>query len=523
MINKICLLSLLGAFLWPAVLLADSPPDSSMDSPHRALKPPSLTSKSQALSPDLKKEVRWFLTKKGQPRPNIATTTGLALVAQKHYGGDIALAYDRGQAILKAYNHLPEKLFWFRVEMDSKTFFEKQSRLYHEDGTLKEKYRHAKGQALYAKDWHKGDVDSAYAEGLALLKIPKISLPPVGERSLADNMLFLVPGLTVKRLPVVHSFISIKHEQALFEHLGWVTFPIIHSAKKWATVRARLIDPNGQIKPEWQGVTGQIRYAKKYTREDSHTAFQVQQQLFGNRPALKWQASLGVNAGEAKEIINFLKGTTFENSRSNNIEDLKRNQAFISENKGMSGLLKLARLYYEGSLIRAYRNILSLFEGDHKALYRQTGYLPFYNHLKTFGVSNTIPFYEEDKKILLLEKGGLNPLNKGMEGYVRFANGYYAGNMGTAYTNAKAVTEGQFSELRWVFFPGTTTEFQEINRYISLYASQGKNFRTTRAWTKSFAKTNNFVPAVWEDIEPKIRAVLHIRRAQSCEKIPFSD
>ena len=527
-----------------------------------------------------KKEKARFLNKKNQVRPDIITTTGLAKLAQTHYKGDMQLASNRGHIILRAYGQDPSFLFWLPVNMDANTFFEKQTRLYNEDGTLREIYRYPEGQARYAQKWHKGDIYNAFGEGQILIKIPQISLLfPEGRHSLVQFSL-LIPETAVDAHFRLTAYKEGHINKALYRHLGWTAFPVDYSAKKWQKERRFFVNSDGQIKPEWQGVAGQIKYAKKYTKGDLNQAWEVQHQMFGNHPALGWKIppSIGkhiLDAYELEKVINSflsqtkqlkpqykeetgyrlyaMEHTTGDKSRAfkfsrylpphlraelnwyeyaGSIEDQKRDQAFIENNKGMLGLLKLASLYYKGNVIKAYSNVLSFFKGDKVALFEHTGYLPYFSlgHLNIANnisfIVNTVPLYERDQKNLRTEKGKLKPLYKGMEGYIRFANQYYLGDMQISFYNAKAVLGGEFLESGWVLFPGTTTEFKEIKQHakkhgivIALLSNTGQ--QVVDSFTKSFMQANNLISAYENLTKEKIKAFLKGQTAGLCEKQAF--
>ena len=528
----------------------------------KAPEPQNLSSYSTREQEIIKKEKGWFLNKEGYVHPPIITTTGQALLAQKHYKGDMSLANKRGRMILKAFGHHPEILFWFLTTMDSHTFFEKQKRLYNEDGTLKEIYRYPEGQARYAKKWHKGNMYSAYEEGILLLKVPKISLLFPDGKSFPNQLSLLLPVMKGNIFSNIQRAISAYSEKALFRHLGWTTAPIMYSARTWQKKRRLFVDRKGQVRPELKNMAGQIQYSKQHTKGSLRRAWETEQYVFGFPSVLNWQASFFVSATQAEEIINSfldnnkhlkpqykaeagymlyaIEHTNEDLNRAfkhflylpphlqealgwyayaGSVKDRKRDQAFIKKNPNMAGLLKLARLYYKDHVIKAYRNALSFFKGDHKKLYEQTGYLPFLNYVENFRTVNTISFYERDKKNLIQENGLLNALYKGMEGYIRFAKEHYAGDMHTAYINVRAVLENRFSESGWILFPGTTTEFQEIAQ-IKLYENT-MDTNVSNRWAEHFMKANNLVSYYKEDIEAKVQAFLKIKKADLCQNMAF--
>ncbi len=456
---------------------------------------------------ELKQETTYFLDPEGRIRPEIITTTGQAQIARRYYNGNMEKAFERGEAIFATYNVPFFPLLWIKVKMTSDIFFKKQARLYSADGSLKNIYKYHAGQARYAKDWHTGDMYDGYEEIVLLLKIPEISRPPLhAPVSYIPSSLEFFTGIDTRK--VVEHYIQL----AIKRHLGWTQYLITKTSKNFQNKREMFVASNGKPKKQWQGVAGQIKYAKKKTEGSMSKAKEVEQYVFGNEPGLKWKDIFWTSAEEVEEIIQrfldpngqvkaqylaekgyFLYAKQYTKrdldkafthftylpeelqkklkwqQYKGSIEDFNRDSALFLQYPGREGLLKFAKEFYKGSIIRAYLNILAIFKGDHKALYKKTKWLPYFNHLVNLRINNQIPFYERDQKLLILKNGAVNPIYKGMKGYIRFSEQYYKGDMFTAYYNARAVL-GQWSladSMDWHLFPGTTAEFKSMADFMS--------------------------------------------------------
>ena len=509
-----------------------------------------------------KKEKLYFLDKKNKLRPDIVTTTGLATLARKHYQGKMALAFDRGQIIFKVYGISMFHLLWLKVEKDSDTFFKEQQRLYNKNGTLKNKYRYHKGQVEYAEDWHGGDVYKSYEEGLILLRIPKISIP------MPDQPIFyqIRKGSPISSTNI-NTIIDVYITRAMDKHLGWTEFPITRTSRVFQNIRKILVNKIGKPRKEWEDTTGQIKYVKKYTGGSMTAAWETQSYVFGNEPNLGWQPIFLVDMKTIEEITQrflnpngqlktkyklqngylfyateytegdldkaFTHSTWLPSSIRDNlkwyiyrgsIKDFERDTALIEHYQDMKGLLKFALKFYKGSIIRAYHNMLAIFEGNEEKLYRKTGWLPYYNDIITFYVTNMVHFYERDKKVLILENGEINSVYKGTEGYIRFSEKYYNGDMHTAYYNTRSVLEAWDLSLimEWYLFPGTTVEFRHIKEFILNNPTNiNQSFsqltsRNIKMLVEYFIRTNNIVSYYKKNIERQIRAFLDLNNAELC-------
>ena len=487
-----------------------------------------------------------FFDKRENLRPDIITINGLATLAQKYYHGNMELAFDRAKVILQFYKISTQSLYWSKLKIDSNTFFQEQEQLYNKNGTIKNEYLYPTGLAKYSKDYHNDDMHTGYKRGSVLLKLTN--------REINRN---------VEHLPF-----SLLELEYIDLHLGWSKSAAMSTSTQFWKTRQILLDKKEKPKKEWEGVEGQIRYAKKYTNGSMLTAWQTHLYIFGLLKGLNWQIILkdakqveeqakqffnpdgklkeqykqqngymlyakkhtNGNLTKAFMYMKYLPSSIQKNLNwyyyQGSIEDLERDIALFPQYQDMEGLIRFASKFYKGYIIKAYYNILTIFKGDKEKLYKEMGWLPYYNTVLTFRYADQNGSYKKDKQALLTEKGDINPLYKGQEGYIRFADKYYDGYMLVAYRNARAVLETQnlLPIMEWNLFPGTTDDFKKIAEFMLNPANTEVPLleltpRQINILAGVFAKKNNILSIHKKNIRKKITAFLAPYKSTNCSRI----
>ena len=474
----------------------------------------------------IKIEKSYFLNKRGKLHPHIITMKDLSELAKKHYQGKMDTAFDRGESILKAHNIPISSLLWFRIEMDSDTFFKEEDQIHNKDGTVKDKYKYPKGLARYAEDYHNGDMNEAYNRGV----------------------IFVNHTDTTDYLEI---------NKNVIEQIGWVqTAPMKTSSLFWKHYEI-LADKNGQPKKEWEGINAQVRHAKEHTKGKMLVSWQTQLYIFGSN-IFGWEPiSKDIKTieetikkffntnGQLKAEYKKQNGYIFyaeENTKGNlneafehfrylplsiqkilnwhyfngSIEEFKRDVSIFKQYKNMEGLIEFASKFYKGSIMNAYYNVLAIFEGNEAKLHKETGWFPVYGDVTTFASNNIdmIFYYKRDRKTLITKKGDVNPRYTGTKGHIRFADKFYNGDMITAYYNARAAfaSHDLQSITGWFLFHGTTSEFKNIQDFISQYYSTKLPSELTskeiKEVTKLFFRKNNILSIHKREYEKKILTVL---------------
>ena len=483
-----------------------------------------------------KTERSYFLNEEGKPHPDIFTMKGLAEIAEKYYNGNMQLASDTGKLFFRAYNIPSSSFLWIETRIDSETFFKERNQLYNKDGTVKDKYKYPKGLAQYAEDYHNGGMNTAYNRG----------------RLLVNH---------------THSINFFDTSKDLRLQFGWASSTKMQTSKLFWKYYDILADGNGKPKKEGISITEQIKFAKKYTKGNMLDAWKIQLYVFGDRynSYLQWIPSFKT-ADEVEEIIkNFFdqngqlkerykkqdgylayaeEHTDRNLNKANDhfthlpksikkilnwhlfngsIEDYKRDLSVFKQYPDMEGLIKFASEFYEYSILQAYKNVLAFFNGSKENLYKATGWLPFSGIIypaPPFIFHDTVSYYKKIREALITENGTFNPLYKNMEGYIRFADNFYNGDMYAAYLNAKAVLETHDLEsaIGWLLFKGTTVEFKKIRDFVLKYHSveslSEKAPQHDKEIVRLFIRENKILPIYKKEYIQNVQIVLSIYRPE---------
>ena len=494
-------------------------------------------------------ERAYFLNEKRKPHPDILTMKGLAEVAKRHYNGKMKKAFDAGKLFFKAYNISISSHLWIKPKMDSETFLKEHSQLFNRDGTVKDKYKYPEGLARYAKDYHNGDMNSAYVIGRLLIHDIHPTSNAVQEYTDSNVRL----------------------------SLGWVPSAQMKSSRLFWKYYKILFDKNGKPKKEWMGVENQMKFAKKYSKGKILNTLQIQLYISGDIPGrtLQWQWIPGFEKAEV--IEGFIKNFFDQNGRlkekykkqsgylvyaaehtkrnlheayihsihlstsiqkalnwyhfNGSIENYNRDYSIFRQYPEMDGLIKFAEKFYENSISKAYDNVLVFFNNNKETLYRATGWLPFpgiFVPVDPFLFEDKVSDYKKIKAALITENSSFNPLYKDMKGYVRFANKFYDGYMHEAYHSARAVLEVQDIKpvTGWTLFKDHTDEYKEMRDFVLRYQPADSPSERPRRHDKevvhSFMREKKILPVHKKEYMENIQTVLLIHRPELaygiCEK-----
>lgn len=521
-------------------------------------------------------ERSYFLNENGKPHPDIITMKGLAELARKHYGGNIHLAYSTGKLIFEAYNIPLFSLLWLETKISSETFFKEWNQLYNRDDTVKNKYKYPKGLAQYAEDYHNGDMKKAYRMGKILVNQKNTIWGRRISLSEASEMGLPIGGIkTQQSIRWMQQKIRLQQEIRL--QLGWGSSTSMQTSKLFWKYYSILADNKGNPRKEWEDTEAHREFARKYTKGSILKAWQTQFYIFADQPrdsdTFRWRLAYGEvdtipeitrrffdSKENLKEQYKKLSGyilyaqeyregdlsKAFHDSRylplsirkelnwhlfDGSIEELKRDKSIFKQYTDMKGLIQFASMSYGESIQKAYHNVLAIFEGNKKRLHKETGWFPFYadNSLYSFSFFNIkegrVADYKRDKTALFTKAGKINPLYENMEGYIRFADKYYDGNMHMAYYNARAVFETHNLEpvIGWILFRGKTDDFKQIRNFISKhYPIETLPEITTRQVkeiTNLFMREHSYLPVYKKEFENKIKEALSsYKPVQKCQR-----
>ena len=134
---------------------------------------------------------------------------------------------------------------------------------------------------------------------------------------------------------------------------------------------------------------------------------------------------------------------------------MNEKEELIKEYLGMDGYAKFVDKYFEGNMFKAFTNVSAVLD---KGKMAQLGWQKFQG--------TTEEFYQL-RGWILNEKEELIKEYLGMDGYAKFVDKYFEGNMFKAFTNVSAVLDkGKMAQLGWQKFQGTTEEFYQLRGWI---------------------------------------------------------
>ena len=192
----------------------------------------------------------------------------------------------------------------------------------------------------------------------------------------------------------------------------------------------------------YKGQKGYLRFTEELNKSESmRYVFAVASEMLSakERKGLDWQV---------------FQGTTIEfKSLKPKILDQKEN--IKTKYLGREGYILFADKYYEGIMLRAYINTSAVLDIKQKT---ERGWQAFHGTTKEF---------KELIRSILDSNGNIKTEFLGMEGYARFADRYYKGNMLRTFLNISAVLGKQkMKELGWRQFQKTTKDYKDLKYEI---------------------------------------------------------
>ena len=248
-------------------------------------------------------------------------------------------------------------------------------------------------------------------------------------------------------------------DKSTFQKLGWQKFP--GSVSEYKSLELRILDEAGQLKEKYMGMEGCALFSGEYYEGDMSKAFlsvsaRLDKTQFEN---LKWQHF----HGHASEFESLRSGILDKKGR------LKR------KHMGMDGYAHFSREYYEGDMSKTFINASATLS---KAQFRELGWQQFQGDVSEFESLRSrivddwflwilMGAHPTVRQMILNERGGLRVEYMGAEGYIRFSRKYYKGDMHKAFTNVSALlSKEEFKKLDWQRFKGNVSEFKTLRSRI---------------------------------------------------------
>ena len=279
------------------------------------------------------------------------------------------------------------------IDLENKdaTFFLKNPKI------LKEKFQGMEGYIAFADRFFDGDMNAGY-----------LNFDIHGTRTISTYLMFL--------------------------DLNWI--PFIGTTGEFHQIASTLLDSDREIREEFKGVEGYIKFSDEYYYGGMDTAYVDASDVISSLTSAQKFNELGWS---------LFPGTT---KKLNKIKSILFNSdgTFKERFKGVAGYVTFADEYYHGDMSRAHKYA-------HHAVDSLTSAHKF-NELGWSLFPGTTKKLNKIKSILFNSDGTFKERFKGVAGYADFSDEYYYGNKKTAYLDVSYVINSlmgahKFNELGW--------------------------------------------------------------------------
>ena len=403
-----------------------------------------------------------ILDSKGNIKINFLGMSGCARFADKHYDGDMAKAYINISAVLDKTQK--QKLNWQKFQGSAEAFRNLTEKILDTEGNIKTEFLGMEGYAQFADAFYNGDMSKTYLNISAVLdqktkqelywqqfqgtttefrelrnkildtegNIKPVFLGKEGYTQFADAF---YNGDMSKTYKNISAILDKKTKQELY----WQQFQ--GTTKEFRELRSKILDLNGNIITKFLGTSGYARFANAFYNGDmSKTYINISAVLDQKtKQELYWQQFQGTTK-EFREL-------------RNKILDSKGN--IKTQFLGMSGYLLLADTFYNGNMLKAFKDVSAVLDKKTK---QELHWQQFQGTTKEF---------RNLRNKFLDSKGNIKTQFLGMSGYILLADAFYNGDMKKAHINISTLLNKKGKQrLNWRQFPGTTTEFRNLRSKI---------------------------------------------------------
>ena len=330
---------------------------------------------------------------------------GYTSFAEKYFEGDMQKAYRNISAVLGGGSRLMKQLDWQAYLGSVSDFNKLREKILNEDGSIREEYKGMKGYASFAEKYFEGDMLKAYLNVSAVL----------GGGS---------------RLMKQLDWQGYKGQVSDFNKLG-----------------DKILNEDGSTREEYKGSDGYALFAEKYFEGDMEKAYKNVSAVLGGGSSLMKQLDWQQYQGQVSDF-NKLREKV-----------LNEDGSIREEYKGSAGYVKFAEEYFEGDMLKAYKNVSAVLGGG-SSLMKQLDWQQYQGQVSDFN---------KLREKVLNEDGSIKEEYKGSAGYVLFAEKYFEGDMQKAYKNVSSVLGGGsrlMKQLDWQTYLGQVSNFNKIREKI---------------------------------------------------------
>ena len=358
-----------------------------------------------------------ILDEAGQLREEYVGMEGCALFAGEYYEGNMSKAFLSVSAKLGKIQF--KDLEWQHFHGHASDFESLRSGILDKKGRLKRKYMGMEGYARFSREYYEGDMSKAFINASAALN--KAQFRELGWQQFQGG---------------VSEFESLR-SRIVDDWFLWILMGA------HPTVRQMILNERGGLRVEYMGAEGYIRFSRKYYKGDMYKAFTNVSALLSKEEfkKLDWQRFNG-HVSEFRTLRSRILDKT----------------GYLKERyrgRGMEGYAHFAETYYEGDMFKAFQDVSAVLD---KEQFKELGWQSFKGHVSEF---------RSLRSWILDEIGRPKEEYIGMNGYARFSEEYYKGNMHRTFVNVSALLDkAVFDKLKWQVFHSSASEFKSLQSGI---------------------------------------------------------
>ena len=206
-------------------------------------------------------------------------------------------------------------------------------------------------------------------------------------------------------------------------------------------LRSKIFKDNGNVRGEYVGMEGLVRFSKQYMGGKMLRAFR--------------NVSAVLNRAEFADLgWKQFQGTVAE-FRALRGKILNKEGSVREKYVGTDAYVLFSERHVDGKMQKAFMNVSAVLDESEFA------------DLGWQGFQGTVAEFRALRDKILNKEGRVREEYVGRKGYARFAEQYMNGQMQKAYQNVSAgLDESEFTELGWQGFQGTVAEFRALRGKI---------------------------------------------------------
>ena len=336
-----------------------------------------------------------ILDQNGELRPEYIGMEGYALFAEQEFSGEMLKTYVNVSAILNKKQM--KVLGWQGYQGRVSEYRKLRAKILDRDGVVRPEYRGMEGYALFAEREFSGEMQKTYINVSAVL------------------------------------------DKKQMKELGWQAY---HGrVPEYRKLRAKILDQNGVVRPEYIGMEGYALFAEREFSGDMLKTYRNVSAVLGTKQMkeLGWQAYHG----------------SLPEYRKLRAKILDQNGRLRPEYIGMEGYALFAEREFSGDMLKTYNNVSAILDT------KQMKELDWQQY------QGSLSEYRKLRTKILDQNGGLRPEYRGMEGYALFAEQEFSGDMKKTYANVSAIlNKNQMKELDWQAYHGRVPEYRKLRTKI---------------------------------------------------------